>query len=268
MKIRTTAIVSSLLLAVVAGCDSQSSSSTSSLGATLSGVAAGRTVLAGASITVLDADSNVVWSGTTDDSGRYEANLPEGVKFPVEIVAAKDTLELKTLAPWEDDGDIVSNVNPVTDIAFEKLEKHHGLDSIRTRDEWLRKGDSVFSSLADSLVEFEDFAIDPDFRGAHHQDSLLRKLADAADSAREDGDSTELKDIEDMVSDLSSRFEKDDHEEGVRDSLDVEIEQPADSLAIDGRDADSLRTPELKDSVKIEPVDTAKAVEPDSLLAP
>jgi hypothetical protein len=217
MNLRSTALATSIALSALVGCDSQSSSAPGS-GSTLTGVVAGRAALAGASVKVLDVDSNLVWTGSTNDSGRFEAHIADSVKFPVEVVADLDTLELKTLAPWEDGRRIVSNVNPVTDFAFDKLESGHHLHSIHTRSQWLQSGDSAFAEVADSLVNFEDFAVDPSFGSSHHQDSLLAKLARASDQARNDGDSTEVKGIEDVVSQLSCRFES---ETSGKDSLEV-----------------------------------------------
>lgn len=275
MKIRTTAIVSSLLLAALSGCDSQSTAESPSSGTTLRGVVAGRDLLPDARITVLDSDSDVVWTGFTDDSGRYEVELPADVDFPLEVVAIKDTLELRTLAPWEDDGEIVSHINPVTDLAYDWLEKRHRIDRIHTREAWLREGDSAFSWLADSLVDFEEFAVVPDFRRGHHH-GFLRNLSEAVDSARESGDPEEIREIEDMARELGCHFGGlEEGEEGedtpVFDDLPgFEWEHPEDSLIVGDDEIDSLVVPfpggfggEPADSIEIE-----DALETDSLSLP
>lgn len=168
---------------------------------TVEGIAATGWAITGATITITDAEGEVLFTGTTDALGAYLAEVDQAsIDLPLSVVVTKDTLHFEAIIPAlpGSDSALVAHINPVTDVVAKALRTHAGglkglspetCDSLQQ----LR-----MSELFGDGVRYESFAHRKDYVAAVREkpevvpsteDMILHTLAERAQAAGVDLDS-------------------------------------------------------------------------------
>lgn len=168
---------------------------------TVEGIAATGWAITGATITITDAEGEVLFTGTTDALGAYLADIDQAsIDLPLSVVVTKDTLHFEAIIPAlpGSDSALVAHINPVTDVVAKALRTHAGglkglspetCDSLQQ----LR-----MSELFGDGVRYESFAHRKDYVAAVREkpevvpsteDMILHTLAERAQAAGVDLDS-------------------------------------------------------------------------------
>lgn len=167
-------------LALLSGCLSSTTSSAEATTPTQSdatvvieGIAATGYALAQATVTITDADGDVVYTGETNDSGKYKAEVKvEGLSEPIQVMARKGDIELEALLEQiAERKQIRAHVNAVTNIVAKEIRRERQaqfIEDLKDADpEELRIAmQERAKELLGENADYEDFSAKEDFVAA------------------------------------------------------------------------------------------------------
>lgn len=152
---KSIAVVAALSFALI-GCSGQADDQSSAKNSvTLRGVAATGYAMARAKIEIKGQNGEVLYTGTTNDSGKYDAEIgTEDVDFPLLVTVSQDSNEFSNIVfDDQDSNSYTVNLNPITDWVYE---------AAYSEDVDWDSFDSLAQSKMDSLLgkgfDYEDFA--------------------------------------------------------------------------------------------------------------